>query len=64
MNDRRVFVHDMKNHLAVILGYANMLIEELPETDPHREDANQIYKAGEHAMALLAKLPSAENDPT
>ena len=47
------FVHDMKNMLGIIIGYSNLLLEELPNEDPRRADADEIRKAGEAALALL-----------
>jgi hypothetical protein len=49
----RKFVHDMKNMLGIVIGYSNLLLEDLPQGDPKREDVNEIRKAGEGALALL-----------
>jgi signal transduction histidine kinase len=53
MTDSRVFVHDMRNFLGIIIGYSNLLLEELPADDPHRADVDEIRKAGDAALALL-----------
>jgi len=55
MDDSRVFVHDMKNYLGIVIGYTNLLLEELAPEDPHRADVDEIRKAGEAALARMAK---------
>ena len=55
MNENRVFVHDLKNLLGIIIGYSNLLLDELPEGAPHRTDIEEILKAGEGAIALVNK---------
>lgn len=53
MTEDRKFVHDMKNMLGIVIGYSNLLIEEIPAGDPKREDVDEIRRAGESALALL-----------
>lgn len=48
--------HDFNNLLAVINGYSDMVIAELPEGSPIREDAVQIRQAGDRAAALTRQL--------
>jgi len=52
--DRR-FVHDMKNLLGIVIGYANLLLDETPPDEPRRADLDEIRKAAEGALALLEK---------
>ena len=49
------FVHDMMNHLGVVVGYSNLLLEELPEEDPRKIDIDEIRKAGQAAIALIER---------
>lgn len=49
------FVHDMKNMIGIIIGYSNLLLDELPDGDPKRVDVEEIRKAGESALALLER---------
>jgi signal transduction histidine kinase len=49
----RKFVHDMKNLLGIIVGYSNLLLDEMPADDPKRLDLDEIRKAGDSAIALL-----------
>ena len=53
MNTDRKFVHDMKNMLGIVIGYSNLLLDDMPANDPRRPDVDEIRKAGEAAVALL-----------
>ena len=53
MNADRKFVHDLKNMLGIILGYSNLLLDEMPADDPKRPDVEEIRKAGERALVIL-----------
>jgi two-component system cell cycle sensor histidine kinase/response regulator CckA len=48
--------HDLNNILAVILGSAEVILEELPEGDPLRDDVLEIRKAGARAVEISKKL--------
>ena len=53
MADDRKFVHDMKNLMGIVLGYSNLLLDEMAPDDPKRADLDEIRQAGESAVALL-----------
>jgi len=59
MTAKRVFVHDMKNMLGVIIGYSHLLLDDLPSDDPGRHDIHEIRKAGKNALALLDHFSNA-----
>lgn len=48
--------HDFNNMLTTILGYAQMLQMDLPESDPMRETIDSIYAAGIRAADLTRQL--------
>ncbi len=48
--------HDFNNLLSVIVGYANMALEDLKPTDPLHADLEQIAKAAHKAGELTGKL--------
>ncbi|GLH72676.1 hypothetical protein GETHLI_11780 [Geothrix limicola] len=48
--------HDTNNMLGVIIGYADLLLEELPEGTKAREDLEQIRKAALHSADLNRQL--------
>jgi len=43
--------HTVKNHLAIILGYCDLLLAETPEDDPRHVDVLEVQRA---ATAMLA----------
>ena len=49
-------IHRFKNHLAVMISFADLLMLEMPKDSPHRADVAEIHKAGRAAMALLPEL--------
>jgi signal transduction histidine kinase len=58
------FVHDMKNMLGIVIGYSNLLLDDMAADDPKRADVDEIRKAGENAVALLNRwnpAPPAED---
>jgi len=48
--------HDFNNILTAILGYSEMLVEELPEGDQRRRDAQEIYSAAERGSAITQQM--------
>jgi signal transduction histidine kinase len=48
--------HDMKNQLGIILGFADLLLQEIDTADPHRADIGEIREAAARAMELLGAL--------
>ena len=53
MTDADRFVHDMKNQLGIILGYATMLLHDTAGDDPRRADLQEVRKAADQALRLL-----------
>ena len=48
--------HDFNNLLMAIHGYAEMLVQNLPENDERRVDAEEIIKASDRAAGLTRQL--------
>ena len=46
-------VHRLKNHIAIIVGFCDLLLAEVSDDDPHRADIIEVHKAARDAMALL-----------
>ena len=51
----RKFVHDLKNLIGIIIGYRNLLFDDMPPDDPKRSDLAEIRTAGESAIVLLSE---------
>ncbi len=49
-------VHTFKNHLAIIIGFSDLLLSEMSADDPRRKDVAEINKAGRDALAALQDL--------
>lgn len=45
--------HTLRNHLAIILGYAELLLQDAEPNDPRREDFEEILKAARAAVQLV-----------
>jgi two-component system cell cycle sensor histidine kinase/response regulator CckA len=48
--------HDFNNLLTAIIGFSNLIIEDVPPGHPHREWAEEVQKAGHLATALTRQL--------
>ena len=48
--------HDFNNILAVILGHADLLNEEVPARGPARESLDEILRAGHRAQRLIEQI--------
>ena len=49
-------LHEFKNHLAIVVGFCDLLLAALPPDDPRHADVLEIHKAGFAAMALVPEL--------
>ena len=48
--------HDFNNLLVVILGFADLALDQVPADDPMRANIEQICRAGERAAELVRQL--------
>ena len=49
-------LHELKNHLSVIVGYCDLLLRNMPADDRTRGDIVEMHKAGQAAIELLPRL--------
>ena len=49
-------VHNLKNHLAIIIGFSDLMLSEMPEDHPHRHDMTEINNAARDALAEIRSL--------
>ena len=52
--------HDLKNQLGIVLGYSELILADMDNSDPLRADLEEIRKAGQQAMALVVELGETE----
>lgn len=46
-------IHTLSNHLGVILGFVDLVLEDTPDDDRRRGDLLEIKQAAAAAVALL-----------
>ena len=49
-------LHQLKNHMAIIVGFTDLVIADLGEGDRHAADLGEVQKAARQAMAVLPEL--------
>jgi len=47
--------HTVKNHLAVIMGFSELLLAETPPEDRRHEDLQEIYRAARELMVIFRR---------
>jgi signal transduction histidine kinase len=52
--------HDLKNQIGIVLGFSDLVLEEVEEDHPLRGDLEEIAKAARHAMTLIEELEATE----
>jgi hypothetical protein len=54
---RDTLIHEFNNHLSVIVGFCDVLLRDLPESDEKRADIAEIQRAALAVVALLPRIP-------
>jgi hypothetical protein len=54
-------LHALSNHLAVILGFIELVLQETPPEDARRSDLIEIRAAAVQAAELLGRRPRPED---
>jgi uncharacterized protein (DUF2342 family) len=49
-------VHQLKNHLAIVVGFCDLLIADTPDDDPRRADLRELFDAAREAMAVVPEV--------
>jgi hypothetical protein len=52
-------LHALSNHLAVILGFVELVLAETPSDDPRRADLVEIRDAAVEAARIIGRIPPA-----
>jgi hypothetical protein len=53
--------HDIKNQLGIVIGFSDLLLQEMDPADTRRADVEEIYAAARRSMALVEQLEPEEN---
>jgi hypothetical protein len=49
-------VHELKNQLAIIVGFCDLLIADTPDDDPRAQDLREVHIAARQAMAAMVEV--------
>lgn len=53
-------VHELGNHLGIVLGFTELVIDTMPEGDARRADLEEVRGAAKKAVALLDDLSNTQ----
>jgi signal transduction histidine kinase len=54
MTEREELEHALRNYLAIILGFSEVLLREAAPDDPRRNDLDEIHNAALAAVRILS----------
>jgi signal transduction histidine kinase len=60
----RVLVHDLRNLVAVIVQYCELIPDETGDPDAVKADIQEIRTAAERALLLIEKIPRPAKLPS
>lgn len=55
-DERSELHHHFKNHLAIITGFCDLLLLDLPQADRNHAAVQEIRRAAHASLALLPKV--------
>ena len=56
------WLHDVRNQLSIILGFSEILLQELEGDEVKRHDLQEIHDAAERAMAAMGHVPKKADE--
>ena len=56
MTDQTLTMHDLKNQIGIVVGFSELLLEEMDPADAKRPDIQEILAAGQRALELVGAL--------
>jgi signal transduction histidine kinase len=60
MTNGSAIQHTLTNYLAIILGFSELLLQDLPAEDLRRADLEEIHKAATAALELVSSKEFGE----
>ena len=64
MDPTRVLVHDLRNLLAVIVNYSELIGQELDDPEAIKADVQEIKTAAERAIVMTDRIPRTGHPTT
>ena len=52
--------HDLKNQLGIVLGYSELILQEMDQANPLRENVEEILKEVQNAPRLMGEIEPME----
>jgi len=49
-------IHRLKNDMAIIVGFCDLLLAECASDDPRRADLLEVHRAAQDALALMPEV--------
>jgi hypothetical protein len=49
-------IHQLKNHLSIVVGFCDLLLNDLPHDDEKRVDLQEMRKAAQAALDLIPDI--------
>jgi len=53
---RGALVHELKNYLAIIVGFSELMLGDMVPEDPRRSDLVEVHKAARDAVRVLPEV--------
>ena len=63
LDPARVLVHDLRNLLAVIVNYSELIGQELDDPEAIKADVLEIRSAAERAIVMTDRIPRPGHAP-
>jgi len=64
-DETRVLIHDLRNLLAVVINYCELIAAETTDPEAITADIKEVRTAAERALVLTEKLPRPpKSDPS
>ena len=49
-------IHRLKNHLCIVVGFCELVLEDCALDDPRRRDLLEVHKAAQDAVAMMPEV--------
>jgi signal transduction histidine kinase len=54
--------HDLRNQLGIVLGFTELVLNEMDAADRHRSDVEEIHAAAQRALDLVTQATAKGGD--